>query len=239
MSILNSITDITNIFYINLESRKDRKLHIESQLKTIGLSNFERFDAIRSTEGRIGCSMSHLKCLQLAKARNYNHVLICEDDTTFLNPQLFTTQLNSFFQNKNLQQWDVVLFSGNVIPPYIPVDNTCIKVKRCMTTTCYLVNNHYFDTLIQNITTGIHHLTREPNKYNYYSIDVYWTSLQWRGDNWYLIIPPTVIQKEDYSDIEKKNTNYANLMLDINKEYFQKSNSTPNLNLFPKFSYKK
>jgi len=47
---------------------------------------------------------------------------------------------------------------------------------------------------------------------------MYWKSLQSMGQ-WYMIIPPTVIQYEDYSDIEKRNVNYQRLMLDLNKEW--------------------
>ena len=214
MPTINSITDIKNIFYINLSHRTDRKQHIETQLKTIGLNTFERFNAIKLADGRVGCSMSHLKCLHLAKKRKYTHLLICEDDTTFLNPHLFMTHLNLFL--KRDKPWDVVLFAGNNIPPYQAVDATCIKVIHCQTTTCYLVNGHYFDTLIQNIKTGVDHLIKSPNNPGYYAIDRYWFILQAR-DNWFLIIPPTVIQREDYSDIEKRNTNYSTMMMDINK----------------------
>jgi len=45
---------------------------------------------------------------------------------------------------------------------------------------------------------------------------MFWFVLQ-RSSNWYLITPPTVIQREDYSDIEKKLTNYKDMMLDLDK----------------------
>jgi len=221
LSSINSLADIKNIFYINLEHRRDRKEHIENQLKRVGLFNFERFNAVKLSDGRIGCSMSHLQCLKLAKERNYDHLMICEDDTTFLNPALFKNQINAFFQNKHINKWDVLLLGGNNVPPYQKINETCIRVSHCQTTTCYLVNGHYFDTLIENIKEGIQHLMREPNNHRYYAIDMYWLQLQ-KKDNWLLIIPLSVIQKEDYSDIEKKNTNYSMMMLDLNKEYLFK-----------------
>jgi len=216
---MNSIDDIKHVFYINLEHRNDRKDHIENQLKTIGINSFERFNAIKLTDGRVGCSVSHLKCLKLAKLRGFNHILICEDDTTFLNPQLFVHQLNKFLQTT--KNWDVVLFAGNNVPPYHKVNDTCIRVSRCQTTTCYLVNAHYFDTLIQNIADSVSKLIREPNNHCNYAIDRYWFKLQ-EIHNWFLIIPLSVIQREDYSDIEKRNINYSGMMLDVNKEYLFK-----------------
>ena len=54
-----------------------------------------------------------------------------------------------------------------------------------------------------------------------YAIDKYWFNLQ-KKHNWYLIIPLTVTQREDYSDIEKRATNYTHVMTDLDKEWFFK-----------------
>ena len=217
MTNLKSQSDITNVFYINLLSRPDRKSHIESQLKGVGFPQFERFNAIKlpSGSGRVGCSLSHIKCLEIAKERNYSHLLICEDDTTFLNPELFKTQLNAFLSKGHT--WDVVLFAGNNVPPYERIDDTCVCVTRCQTTTCYLVNGAYFDTLIANMKEGVHQLIQHPSKHIDFAIDKYWFKLQ-NKDNWFLITPLTVIQREDYSDIEQRRTNYGNMMVDLDKQ---------------------
>ena len=216
---LNRIADIKNIFYINLETRNDRRNSIETQLTNIGLTNFERFNAIKVMDGRVGCTMSHIKCLEMAKERGYNHLLICEDDTFFLDPKLFKTQLTTFLNNEH--KWDVVLFAGNNVPPYERIDDTCIAVSHCQTTTCYLVNGHYFDTLLQNMREGLDKLLKEPTNPLNYAIDRYWLNLQ-KKDNWILITPLTVIQREDYSDIERKRINYSNLMLDLDKKQLMK-----------------
>ena len=59
---MESINDIKNVFYINLESRPDRKHHVEQQMKILNITA-ERFNAVKLTNGAMGCSMSHLKCL--------------------------------------------------------------------------------------------------------------------------------------------------------------------------------
>ena len=91
--MITCLKDITNIFYINLEHRVDRKEHVESQLDSIGLKG-TRFNAIKMQNGAIGCSMSHLKILQDAVNNKLDHILILEDDITFLQPEVFKTQLN-------------------------------------------------------------------------------------------------------------------------------------------------
>jgi GR25 family glycosyltransferase involved in LPS biosynthesis len=213
------MNSIKHIFYINLDSRPDRKEHVEKQLQILGLQG-ERFPAIRLSNGRIGCSMSHLKCLEIAKERDWEHVLILEDDIEFLHPKLFETQLNKFFNNQ--PEFDVLLFAGNNYPPYQKIEDYCVKVFHCQTTTGYLVKKHYYDTLIANIRQGIHLLIQNPEKHSLYAIDKWWFQLQEKND-WYLITPLSVTQKEDYSDIEKRQTNYTRFMIDLDKPWLKKT----------------
>jgi len=215
---MNSVSDIKHAFYINLTTRPDRKQHVENQLKTIGISA-ERFNAIKMTNGAIGCSMSHLKIIETAKANKWEHVLIVEDDILFTVPNLFVQQFNKFLSNH--KDFDVALIAGNNLPPYKRIDDSCVQVTHCQTTTGYIVQQHYYDTLIQNYKAGILLLMKEPNNHFLYAIDKYWFNLQ-AIHKWYLITPLSVTQREDYSDIEKRPTNYTPAMLDLDKFAFMK-----------------
>lgn len=215
---MDSIADIKHAFYINLQSRPDRKQHVEKQLKSIGI-NAERFNAIKMTNGAIGCSMSHLKIIETAKSNNWEHVLIVEDDILFTNPNLFIQQFNKFLFNH--KDFDVALIAGNNLPPYKKMDDTCVQVTHCQTTTGYIVQKHYYDTLIKNYKDGILLLMKNSSNHFLYAIDKYWFNLQ-AIHKWYLITPLTVTQREDYSDIEKRSTNYTPVMLDLDKSTFIK-----------------
>lgn len=218
--MLKTITQIQHVLYINLQERVDRNEHVLAQLESIGLSApiVQRFDAIKSINGALGCSASHLKCLRLALNEKWEHVLICEDDITFTDPPLFVQQFNKCLATND--DWDVIMLAGNNIPPYQKTGNdSCIKVSRCLTTTGYLVKRAYFRTLIENVQNGIQLFMTHMNRPNMYAIDVYWSSLQLR-DNWLLITPLTVTQQEGYSDIEKRHTDYSRLMCDLDKPYF-------------------
>jgi GR25 family glycosyltransferase involved in LPS biosynthesis len=212
---MKTISDIKHAFYINLESRTDRKLHVEEQLSLVGLPA-HRFNAIRLPNGAVGCSMSHLKCLQMAKANRWDHVLICEDDIKFLDPEVFKTHLNGFLEN-NIG-WDVVLLAGNNMPPYRVNDFYSVQVHQCQTTTGYLVKSHYYDKLIENIKQGLQNLMKEPHRHAFFAIDKYWFRLQ-QEDKWFLIVPLTVVQRADYSDIERRITNYTRAMTDLDKNF--------------------
>lgn len=211
---MNTIADIKHAFFINLDSRPDRKQHVEGQLSALGIPA-ERFKAIKLKNGAIGCSMSHIKVLEMAKANNLPHVLIVEDDILFTKPDVFIEQLNLFLSGH--KDFDVLLFAGNNMPPYTVVDDSCVRVSKCQTTTGYLVQRHYYDTLIANYKTGVELLMKEPQKHFLYAIDKYWFHLQ-ALHKWYLITPLTVVQREDYSDIEKRPTNYIRPMLDLDKQ---------------------
>jgi glycosyl transferase family 25 len=215
---MNSIADIKHAFYINLECRPDRKIYVENQLKQIGIHG-QRFNAIKMENGAIGCSMSHIKLLEIAKKNNWDHIMIVEDDIQFTNPPLFLQQLNTFFSLH--KDFDVLLLAGNNVPPYTKIDDTCVQVKQCQTTTGYIVQKHYYDILIHNYREGLIRLLREPHNHCFYAIDKYWFHLQ-KTDKWYLIIPLTVSQREDYSNIEKRPTNYTRVMLDLDKPYLFK-----------------
>lgn len=217
--MINNVRDITNIYYINLDRRIDRKAHIENQLKLLNWSG-TRFSAIQHKFGALGCSLSHLSLLKHAKKNNLSHILIMEDDVTFLEPSLFLNNLNKFLGS--CKEFDVLLLAGNNMGDYKRIDDNCVKVTHCQTTTAYLVMNHYFDTLIENYENGINLLQLNPNKGVFYAIDQYWGSLQMK-DNWFLLTPLTVIQRADISDIERRPTNYKAAMLDLDKIKFRKN----------------
>ena len=214
---IKSVDDIKNVYYINLTSRPDRKSHVENEIKKIGLQA-KRFNAIKMPNGALGCSMSHCQLLNMALTEDFDHILVIEDDIQFTNPSLFLNQLNLFLEKHN--DWDVVLIAGNNMGDFSVIDDTCVRVSHCQTTTGYLVRKKYYEKMIQNIGEGIEKFMKQPNKVYLYAIDQYWSRLQ-AVDKWYLITPLTVTQRADYSDIERRPTNYSGIMLDLNKEAYR------------------
>jgi hypothetical protein len=75
---------------------------------------------------------------------------------------------------------------------------------------------------MENIKTGIEKLMKNPNNHTMYAIDKYWIQLQ-KKDIWYLLAPIIAIQREDYSDIEQKTTNYEYIMKDLDKPHLVRS----------------
>ena len=200
-----------NNYVINLQHRKDRWEHILLEFEKINLTP-NRFDAIKNEDGRIGCTMSHIKCLEYAIENNLDSILICEDDITFLNPVLLKSSLKNFIENVN--DWDVLLLGANV-NKIEKKCNYCLKIIDAQTTTGYIVKNHYYNKLLDNFKEGLQLLKKE--KKPDYCIDIHWKKLQSK-DKWYILYPLVVTQYDNYSDIEKRNIDYKKYMLSYTNE---------------------
>ena len=211
-----------NTLFINLEQRTDRLEHALAEFKKMRI-DAERVNAVKTKLGAVGCTLSHIRCLELAKQRDYEYVFICEDDITFTQPFVLKKHLEIFAAHGDLQ-WDVCIIGGNNVPPYEQINEFFVRVHNCQTTTGYIVKKHYYDVLISNFKESAKNLMREPNNKQTYALDMYWKRLQ-QKDRWFMITPPTVTQYENYSDIEERNVNYDFLMLDMNKEWlFRRQN---------------
>lgn len=211
---------LKNTLFINLPERQDRRSHIQHELSKLGIQEPTRFNAIKTQMGQVGCSMSHLKCLEMAKKAEWDHVFICEDDAVFTNPPLL---LNRIEQAQNIAVWDVLIVGGNNQRPFFPTSyEGFIQVHNCQTTTAYIVKKKYYDVLIQNIKESLEKLLREPKLKHLFSVDIYWKKCQIK-DTWLMPIPATVSQLDGVSDIEGRPVSYNQMMLDYEKKWMENS----------------
>jgi glycosyl transferase family 25 len=224
---------LKHTLYINLEERIDRRIHTCNELEKIGIKG-ERYNAKKTKNGAVGCTISHIGCLELAKQRNYPYVFICEDDITFLEPDIFLSSLKNFEKSPQFMNFDVLIIGGNNCPPYEKLCDSYIKISNCQTTTGYIVKSHYYDTLLQNFKDSALNLMKYPERKNAFALDIYWKKLQ-QIHNWYMIIPPTVVQYANYSDVEEREVDYNGLMMDLDKKWLisQTSNDGSSMRNIP------
>jgi GR25 family glycosyltransferase involved in LPS biosynthesis len=212
-----------------LDYRTDRREHTENELRKIGITSPTRLSATQMKFGAVGCSMSHIRCLEMARKENWPHVFVCEDDITFMNPELFLSKLARFSES-NIE-WDVLVVAGNTAPPFGESTDFCIRTFNVQSTTGYIVQQHYYDTMIANFREGISKLMKDPENKREFAIDMYWKRLQQNG-KWYVLIPLSVYQYSCYSDVENRNVDYSGLMLDLEKkELIEKMKKMANLNM--------
>lgn len=148
------MSELPHVLYINLKHRKDRNDNILKQFAIWPKHKIHRIEAILNKDGALGCAYSHLKALEHAKKMNKDHVMIVEDDFNWTIPN---KDILYKFHHKTLSNtglnWNIILLSAT-FEKSIPCPNNNYNklvvelTKRCnQTTTGYLINKSYIDTL--------------------------------------------------------------------------------------------
>ena len=202
---------IDAILYINLAHRIDRNEHILNEIHKLCKddSKIHRIDAIQKDPGILGCGYSHIKTLQYALDHpEWNTVLILEDDFTFKSDSSVEILTNIEMLFNYCNDFNILFLSHN--HNKIKYKDTHLpflkKVNYSQTASSYIIKRDYIQTLLNNMSNGVNDMiTNGIQHYN--CIDVYWTRLMPLG-KWYTIYPAIGYQYENYSDIEKKYTNY-------------------------------
>ena len=83
--------------FINLEKRPDRRKRMEEISWPVPI---ERVQAVETTPGWKGCTLSHRKCIELAAQRRYPWVLILEDDCNIIDVDRFTALLPTLWEKR-------------------------------------------------------------------------------------------------------------------------------------------
>jgi GR25 family glycosyltransferase involved in LPS biosynthesis len=191
---------INKIIYINLDRRVDRNREMITELVKMGIhtDTYERFPAIVSNPGIIGCGLSHKRCLQTALDRNYSNILILEDDFEFIvSRQKLDESLRYVFDSFK-EPWDVIMLGYN-LTEQLETDNPVLgRVQRAQTASGYIVRSHYYQTLIDNLGQGNQQL-QATGAHWLYANDVYWFPLQ-RSDKWFYFKNRIGKQRQSVSD---------------------------------------
>lgn len=176
---------LDGVVFINLEDRLDRLNNILKFIETLKIP-FDKVKKINAVDKRktgkeyLGCSLSHIKCLEYAKQMKWKNVLILEDDTIINNtlidnPEGIEKILRGVIEERF---FDVLHLSPTNYKDGIcgvdklqDLDNNW-KVYNCKdaySTNAYIVNYHYYETLLCNYNDGV-----EKEKV----LDVNWLELQ-------------------------------------------------------------
>jgi glycosyl transferase family 25 len=185
-------------FYINLDRRTDRRSQIEKEFADRGL-NVERFRAIEHSSGIVGCGLSHIAVLKLARERNYTSVMIFEDDFMFLGSD------TSWIGNIPAS-YDIIMLAYGEMEPSTPYDNIFNRVKKVHSASGYIVHSRFYDELISHWEEGVCML-QETGSHWIYALDAYWNLLSNRCE-WYLFKERIGKQRAGFSDLANSFVDY-------------------------------
>jgi len=195
---------IDKIIYINLDNREDRKKEIIEECKRLQIPEDKiiRFPAIYHDEGAIGCSKSHIEVLTMEMKNNWKNYMVLEDDFHFINDTEFVDKVvHHFLESFPANSWDVLHCSRgyfqnctDISIPYIQ------KVWDMSTSSCFIVNQHFYQTLLHHFTEGCEQLCLDPSNHSTYAIDRYWKKIM-PLSNWYITNPSIGYQRTGLSSI--------------------------------------
>lgn len=209
------------IFYVNLDSRADRKAFMEEQFRKYGIKA-ERYSAVNITKEqnedfiargcvfyddtrpdyapRIkSCTLSHLHILFQAKLMNYKNYLVLEDDALFDENVL--EDLKNCVVDLEQKDWDMFYLGCNPLEYYKDTEYLG-RLIRTTTTHAFAVNQKFYDTILN------------ANFFQHYPcIDGFIGNLgRDKNNKIYLSLKNLAIQKEDFSDIEGREVDYTHLI---------------------------
>jgi len=183
---------IEKVVYINLAKRTDRREHMEQMTSIFG-DKVIRFEAIETKPGCIGCSKSHVAVLEMAISNNWKNVLILEDDVLWNhNEDAYDT-----FKSLTARPFDVILL-GSTFPNY---SKETFRINWTNGAFAYLVNNHYFQPLVDNFKESVALYEIQP--YGWHHLDNWWNRLLTIHDC-FLTAPNIIYHMDGYSDNDLK-----------------------------------
>jgi len=188
------------IYYINLDRRKDRLLSIQQQLSLYNIQA-TRISGIELSSnnhqinnGQLGCLLSHLYIIGDAINNQYHRILILEDDTIFKDNFL---ELFSRLVGYLPDQWDMLYLCGNHFGGREYVNEYVYRSYGTLSTNAYAIN--------QSIIFKIYDLlTQQPYQQ---PIDSIYCSLH-PNITTYSSAANICYQMAGFSDIENKITDY-------------------------------
>jgi len=197
-------------FYINLSERTEKNENTIRELKRFGISKPNRFEAIPHEIGLVGCVKSHIRCIELAKERDYPFVCIFEDDIVLRKIEKCQEMIHKYIN----YDYDVLYLGAWVRDnQYEFINKELIHINYACCSHAYIIKKHYYDTLLKNYYESME-LKIENKENGSYNIDEYTIHLQ-RVDKWYCFYPHFVSQKDGYSDNFYEDRNYCDMIFKI------------------------
>lgn len=209
------------IYCINLKSRPDRWENCQKQFSHFGLSNIQRFEAIKcnhpklskKANAQVGCTLSHYYILKEAQAKNYSRILVLEDDFLFTkSPEYTKNKLNNTISELPLD-WDLFYFGAFFVKgyDYEPTEKysqNLIKINTGFCTHAISYSIFGINKLIKNLPLEteqqILYFSRE-----YESIDWYLVRSFQKNNKCFATNELLAIQSSGFSDIEGKVFDYS------------------------------
>jgi Glycosyltransferase family 25 (LPS biosynthesis protein) len=193
-------------WFINLQSRSDRRRTTTEHLSTFPTLKLERWQATADGNGALGCAQSHASVLENFISQDLDFALVVEDDIEFLVSETELAEIVAEFLND--ASLDVLcLANSNQISPRRISEALSISCST-QTAAAYLLKRRAAKPLLRKFRRSIALFgAGEPKKVA--AIDQQWKPLQ-RGRLIFAVPHERVArQRPSFSDIEGRTVNYG------------------------------
>ena len=187
-------------FVINLQSRPENLEKIRKELDYMGW-DWERFEAV-NRGNYMGCTLSHLEVIKIAKERGYDSVMVIEDDCTFL--PYSKDLINKIETESGDFEFGIINLSPTLNRPvnrsesqplFLDITNLPPKKEHergIFATNMMIYHSSIYDNVLE---------LEIPEKLGYYAIDDYIYQFILPIKQSYCPILPIAPQKSDFSDV--------------------------------------
>lgn len=210
-------------YVINLDHRTDRWENAQKEFGQI--LDLQRVSAVNCKSGKlgwVGCMLSHIKVLKMAKANNLPYVIVIEDDCIVTSDR-FAENLAVILKylHQHLEQWDYLNLcplTPSKLSQFIQLENsTLIEYGYALWANFVIYNSSMYDVLT-NMEDFYLELVKNQdettvNLYKEHALDIVMNKLQIRK---YTCSPIELNQLSNYSDLEERVTNYQHLINNSN-----------------------
>lgn len=144
---------IPKIFVINLPHRTDRLESIRKELDRMGcLDKLEVVEGVQIYVGALGTAgvaEARARCLDIAKERGYEMIMILEDDCKFLvEKHIFHSEIETFL-NTAPPEWTGLWFGSFWGINYLSDSNWLVTYNGVTHDTATLIHSRFYDQLIE------------------------------------------------------------------------------------------
>ena len=130
-----------HLIYINLARRTDRRASFEGEMKHLGITHYERFDAIDAGRGwgNNGCCASHRAVLDMIVQRGWRRCFVFEDDCVVREQFRDNFHGNVEAPLRELpRDWDIIYLGGGYADdPQEWYSPNLIRINGMKTTSSY------------------------------------------------------------------------------------------------------
>jgi hypothetical protein len=197
------------VYYINLDSREDRKTEFLEEMRRMGVPDEKivRISAVsKPGQGDWGCSLSHILAVGEFVDSGLDNCIVFEDDFTFTQDlKNVNAEFESMFSDQVI--YDVVMLSANEVDTDPTEHKYLKKVADAQTTSGYMLSKYFAPILLQNYRDGVklladsYKIGKSDALQGPFCIDQYWKRVQPQS-NWFVFSPKLGIQRKSHSDIQ-------------------------------------